>query len=61
MYAHSNEVEEIGIITLTGVNVESDPHKETLLGVSVPVVRTCGANAQCNIVETIFVHSFHLI
>jgi kinesin family protein 1 len=32
MYAHSNEVEEIGIVTLTGVNVESDPHKESLLG-----------------------------
>ncbi|KAG2014032.1 kinesin [Coprinopsis cinerea AmutBmut pab1-1] len=32
MYAHSNEVEEVGIITLSGVNVESDPLKESLLG-----------------------------
>ncbi|KAG6830964.1 hypothetical protein H0H92_013676 [Tricholoma furcatifolium] len=32
IYAHSNELEEIGIVSLTGVNVESDPHKEFLLG-----------------------------
>jgi kinesin family member 1 len=32
MYAHSNELEEVGIVSLTGVNVESDPHKESLLG-----------------------------
>lgn len=34
MYAHSNELEEVGIVSLTGVNVESDPQKESLLGVS---------------------------
>ncbi|KAF9449570.1 kinesin-like protein [Macrolepiota fuliginosa MF-IS2] len=32
MYAHSNELEEIGVISLSAVNVESDPHKESLLG-----------------------------
>ncbi|KAJ3754572.1 kinesin-like protein [Lentinula raphanica] len=32
MYTQSNEVEEIGIVALTGVNVESDPLKEALLG-----------------------------
>ncbi|KXN84211.1 hypothetical protein AN958_12864 [Leucoagaricus sp. SymC.cos] len=32
MYAHSNELEELGVISLSGVNVESDPHKESLLG-----------------------------
>ncbi|TFK22194.1 kinesin-like protein [Coprinopsis marcescibilis] len=32
VYAHSNELEEVGIITLSGVNVESDPLKESLLG-----------------------------
>ncbi|TFK43113.1 kinesin-like protein [Crucibulum laeve] len=32
IYAHSNELEETGVISLTGVNVESDPHKESLLG-----------------------------
>jgi kinesin family protein 1 len=35
IFAHSDEVEETGVINLNGVNVESDPHKETLLGVSV--------------------------
>lgn len=33
IYSHSNELEEIGIINLDGVNVESDPQKELLLGV----------------------------
>ncbi|KAJ7590600.1 kinesin-like protein [Mycena floridula] len=32
IYAHSNELEEVGIVSLAGVNVESDPHKESLLG-----------------------------
>ncbi|KAF8659518.1 hypothetical protein AX16_001817 [Volvariella volvacea WC 439] len=32
MYAHSNEIDEIGVVSLVGVNVESDPHKEMLLG-----------------------------
>ena len=34
MYAHSNEVEEIGVISLNGVNIESNPDMEALLGVS---------------------------
>ncbi|KIY45170.1 kinesin-domain-containing protein [Fistulina hepatica ATCC 64428] len=32
IYAHSNELEEMGVVSLTGVNVESDPLKEVLLG-----------------------------
>ena len=36
MYKHSNEQEEIGIISLDGVNVESNPDTEALLGVSIP-------------------------
>ncbi|KAH8797988.1 kinesin-like protein [Flagelloscypha sp. PMI_526] len=32
MYTHSNELEELGVVSLTGVNVESDPQKELLLG-----------------------------
>ncbi|KAF9480826.1 kinesin-like protein [Pholiota conissans] len=32
VFAHSNELEETGIISLSGVNVESDPFKESLLG-----------------------------
>ena len=33
-YAHSNELEEKGVINLNAVNVESNPDMETLLGVS---------------------------
>ncbi|KAH7924836.1 kinesin-domain-containing protein [Leucogyrophana mollusca] len=32
IYAHSNELEETGIISLHAVNIESDPNKEILLG-----------------------------
>ncbi|KAJ7067845.1 kinesin-like protein [Mycena amicta] len=32
IYAHSNELEEVGVVSLDGVNVESDPQKEALLG-----------------------------
>ncbi|KAI0637640.1 kinesin-domain-containing protein [Trametes polyzona] len=32
MYSHSNEVEEIGVISLNGVNIESNPEMEALLG-----------------------------
>lgn len=34
MYAHSNELEEKGVINLNAVNVESNPDMEMLLGVS---------------------------
>jgi len=34
MYAHSNELEEKGVINLNAVNVESNPEMEILLGVS---------------------------
>jgi kinesin family member 1 len=34
MFTHANQLEEVGIVSLTGVNVESDPQKESLLGVS---------------------------
>lgn len=33
IYQHSNELEELGIVSLDAVNVESDPQKEILLGV----------------------------
>jgi hypothetical protein len=33
IYTRSNELEEVGVVSLTGVNVESDPHKSSLLGV----------------------------
>lgn len=38
MYAHSNELEEVGIISLTGVKVEHNPNMEMLFGVSLTVL-----------------------
>lgn len=35
IYTSSNELEEVGIVSLSGVNVEADPAKEALLGVRV--------------------------
>ncbi len=35
MYKHSNEIEEVSVINLNGVNIESSPEMEALLGVSV--------------------------
>lgn len=34
MYTGSNELEEVGIISLSGMNIECDSNKEVLLGVS---------------------------
>ena len=34
MYAHSNELEEKGVINLNAVSIESNPDMEMLLGVS---------------------------
>lgn len=34
MYTHSNELEEVGVISLSGVKVESSIDMATLLGVS---------------------------
>ena len=33
MYAHSNEIEEVAVVNLVGVNIESNPDMEMLLGV----------------------------
>ncbi len=35
VYLHSNEVEETGVISLNGVNIESNPEMEALLGVRI--------------------------
>jgi len=32
IYSHSSELDEVGIVNLDGVNVDSDPQKELLLG-----------------------------
>jgi hypothetical protein len=33
MYKHSNEIEEVAVVNLVGVNIESNPDMEMLLGV----------------------------
>lgn len=33
MYMSSNELQEIGVISLTGMNIECDSNKEALFGV----------------------------
>lgn len=35
IYAHSNEVEELAVINLIGVNLERQEHMEALLGVRI--------------------------
>lgn len=59
MYSQSNEVDEIGIIALSAVHVENDPHKELLLGVSF-FLRVAGSGLIQITVETLHIHSFHL-
>ncbi len=59
VFAHSNELEETGIISLSGVNVESDPFKESLLGVSS--FRNPQRNDAELALETIFVHAIYIL
>lgn len=59
MYAHSNELEEVGVVSLTGVNVESDPHKEALLGVSAYLLNKMILDTMHT--ETILIHPLHRI
>ena len=35
MFSHSNEVEEVAVVNLSGVNLEVNPEMEALLGVRV--------------------------
>jgi len=61
VYKHSNEIEEITVISLDAVNVESNPEMESLLGVSTYVlffIHGCGTNVQK---ETVYLYTFHLL
>ncbi|OBZ71837.1 hypothetical protein A0H81_08107 [Grifola frondosa] len=54
MYTHSNEVEEIGIISLNGVNIESNPEMEALLGKRFTFTLFTASNSrECYIYTTI--------
>jgi len=59
IYAHSNELEEVGIISLTGVKVEHNPDMEMLFGVSSRIFsRTIVLKAHPH-PETIHLHTLY--
>ena len=60
MYAHSNEVEEIGIISLTGVNIESNLEMEALLGVCSPVY-CLDLALTLRLTDKVHIHSLHIV
>jgi hypothetical protein len=59
MYKHSNEIEEVAVVNLSGVNLENSPEMEALLG-----VRTISHNtlvvAQRLLSETLYLHAIHI-
>lgn len=61
MYAHSNELEEVGVVSLTGTNVESDPQKEMLLGVSTMPSAKCHRLIRFTRAETFFFHTLYCL
>ncbi len=62
VYKHSNEIEEVTVIGLDGVNVESNPEMESLLGV-------CRRNTALPFAymiltypkETVYIHTLYLL
>ena len=61
VYKRSNEVEEITVISLDGVNVECNPDMESLLGVSTDRLlffRVCDINIPK---ETVYLYTFYLL
>ena len=61
VYKQSNEVEEITVISLDGVNVENNPDMESLLGVSTDRIlffSGCDINVPK---ETVYLYPFHLL
>lgn len=61
IYAHSNELEEVGIISLTGAKVEHNPDMEMLFGVSMRVsscTTVLKAHPQS---ETIHLHTLYCL
>ena len=65
MYKHSNEVEEVGVVNLNGVNIESNPEMEALLGVSFCTrglfIITNMFTAFLRPAETLHLHAVHII
>lgn len=61
MYAHSNELEEKGIVNLNAVNVESNPDMEMLLGVRLYSIFRSPRKANHYCSEKIHVLPFHRV
>lgn len=59
IYQQSNELEEEGIITLSGVKVEHNPAMELLLGVSLAVLPFLWMLTQCS--EATYFHTLYLV
>ena len=49
MFSHSNEVEEVAVVNLSGVNLEVNPEMEALLGVRVTA--SCQGQSRTHIIE----------
>lgn len=60
MYKHSDELEEVAVVQLSGVNVERNPEMEALLGVRSPlycaIVPTLTSQLS---VETVYLHTIY--
>lgn len=63
MYAHSNELDETGIISLSGVKVEYNPDMEALFGVctSVPGASGWPIDLLFPVTAETHFHSLHII
>ena len=61
MYAHSNELEEKGVVNLNAVNVERNPDMEMLLGVSRWVFAHRGVLTVSLRAEKVHVHAVHRV
>lgn len=60
VYKRSNEVEEITVISLDGVNVECNPDMESLLGVSTDRFLFCVCDINIP-KETVHLYTFYLL
>lgn len=60
VYAHSNELEELSVVSLSGVKVEHNPEMEALFGVRQP---TCGhtSNTDFLYAASVYIHSLHCV
>lgn len=61
MYRQSNEIEEVGIVNLNGVNIENNPEMEALLGVSSLLFSLIHTNSHKNLTETFHIHPLYIL